>query len=100
VRLGLERGIARSALGVRRRLSLAPLRRRAWDDGLLGGDRRWLAVGAVVWTITLLGRAWRREPEVVYRTVLKPGETLSVSTQLAVAKAERPPAGRKRRKKA
>lgn len=81
MKLGAERSLLRSAIELRRQLSPAYLRRKAWEDGLLGGDRRWLAAGAVVWSLTLAGRAWRREPEVVYRTVLKPGETITVSTR-------------------
>jgi hypothetical protein len=81
-----DRGSLRSVLELLRSLTPAGIRRRAWQDGILGGDTRWLAAGAVVWGLTLARRAWRREPEVVYRTKLMPGESLLVSTARPVAK--------------
>jgi hypothetical protein len=75
-----DRGGLRSILELGRSLTPAGIRRRAVQDGLLGGDGRWLAIGAVVWGLTLARRAWHREPEVVYRTKLRPGESVVVST--------------------
>lgn len=55
----------------------------------LGGDGRWLAVGALAWFVRFLMK--KREPEVV-RESLRPGETLVV-TNLGP-----PPRGRKARR--
>lgn len=77
----LARRAAGTALAGRRRLSIAALSRRGLEEGLLGGDRRWLAVGGVAWTAALVRWAWRRTPEVVYRTRLRPGETLVISAR-------------------
>ena len=39
------------------------LRRNALYRGLFGGSKRWLVVGAIVWTPRLLRRAMGRHPE-------------------------------------
>ena len=57
---------------------LRTLRRRAVDDGSLRSKPGWLVAGGFAWAIWLVQWAWRKEPEVVYRTVLKPGETLEI----------------------
>ena len=56
-------------------------RRRAITDGVLGGNRRWLVLGGLAWALRAYTYASRREPEVVYRTELKPGETLVLERQ-------------------
>ena len=99
MRRGVERGLLRSVLELRRTLSPSRIRRKAWEDGLLGGDRRWLAVGAVVWTFTLAGRAWRRQPEVVYRTKLTPGESVVVTTSRPPTTSEAKLARRAKRRR-
>jgi hypothetical protein len=82
-------GALRSAVRARRSISTATLRRRAWEDGILGGQPIWLLVGGFAWLLWGVAWAWRREPELVYRTKLKPGETLSIATL--------PPTERRRR---
>lgn len=70
---------------------LGYLRRRGWEEGVLGGDSRWLIVGAAAWGAWALQWAWRREPEVVYRTRVQPGQSLRVDV-----KAARSPRGSRR----
>jgi hypothetical protein len=78
---GARRALAAAFQAERRVTSpLRGLRRRAWEEGVLGGDTKWMAVGAVVGGLWLVQWAWRREAEVVYRTQLKPGETLVIDT--------------------
>ena len=67
-------------------------RRRAITDGLLGGNRRWLILGGLAWAVRAYQIATTREPEVVYRTELAPGETL------VLAREEPHPTRRQRRK--
>ena len=54
------------------------VRRRGVEEGFLGGSPKWIAIGAITWTIWALQQAWRKEAEVVYRTQLKPGESLVI----------------------
>lgn len=54
------------------------MRRRGWEEGVLGGDPKWLAAGVFAGSIWLVQWAWRKEAEVVYRTRLQPGETLLI----------------------
>lgn len=51
--------------------------------GLLGGSKRWLAIGAVFWGARGVRKAWKRPSRVVLREPLKPGERL-VITQVPV----------------
>jgi hypothetical protein len=83
-------GALRSVTRVQRSLRPKNLRRRAWEDGVLGGDVRWLLVGGVAWLGWLLAWAWRREPEVAFRTKLKPGESVVISASAPEARRGRP----------
>jgi len=58
---------------------------RAFGRGLRGYHSAWVVVGVAIWMIT---RA-RNADDVVYRTVLKPGERLVVATSKA-SSAKRP----------
>jgi hypothetical protein len=80
VNVGFHRGLVKALLDLRGRFSLRRLRRRAWEDGILGGETPWLIIGGVVWTLSAIGWALRREPEVVFRTRLKPGEGIGITT--------------------
>ena len=79
-------GASRLLLGAassRRRLSglslwLAKLRERGLRDGFLGGNRAWMAVGLVTWTMRLVYIASRHRPEVVYAARLKKGESITI----------------------
>lgn len=46
--------------------------------GLLGGQRRWLALGILAYGFRTVRRWAERRPEVVYRTSLEPGQALLV----------------------
>jgi hypothetical protein len=56
-------------------------RRRAITEGVLGGNRRWLVLGGLAWALRAYRYASTREPEVVYRAELRPGETLVLERQ-------------------
>ena len=57
--------------------------RNATRQGLLGGSRPWLAVGAAVWTARLLSRVLGGTPKTLYTHELSPGETLVVAHDAA-----------------
>jgi hypothetical protein len=57
---------------------LTRLRRLGIARGL-GKSNAWLAVGITAWTLQFLKRLAAREPKVVYREQLKPGERLVIS---------------------
>jgi hypothetical protein len=79
-------GGARILLGVARSqrrassvsLWLARLRERGLRDGFLGGNRVWMAIGILTWTMRVLHLATRRHPEVMYATRLRKGETITI----------------------
>jgi len=54
--------------------------RQATRKGLVGGDRRWMAVFAVLGTAKLIRRISRsgKEEKPAFRTELKPGEALTI----------------------
>jgi hypothetical protein len=62
------------------------LRGRGLRKGVLGGNRRWLTVWAVVFTAQTVHKLLKPKP-VVERVKLRPGETL-VITDLGVPEAE------------
>jgi hypothetical protein len=47
--------------------------------GLLGGNRGWMALGAVAVGLRGLGRLAAKEPKVVYSEQLDPGQTLVIT---------------------
>ena len=47
--------------------------------GLLGGNRGWMALGAVAVGLRGLGRLAGKEPKVVFSEQLDPGQTLVVT---------------------
>ena len=59
---------------------LAALRRKALVRGVLGGDRGWLAVGAVLWGGGLLKRAVTKQTELLTIEKLAPGQGLRIDT--------------------
>ena len=64
------------------------LRRNAIYKGLLGGQRGWLAIGAVVWTPRLLKRALGRTEQVVATERLEPGQVLRIEAIKRPTRAE------------
>jgi hypothetical protein len=55
-------------------------RRNGLYKGLIGGDRRWLAVGGTLWGLRLLRKAMGKSEQVVAVEKLKPGEWMSLRT--------------------
>ncbi|HWC10278.1 MAG TPA: hypothetical protein VG455_03555 [Acidimicrobiales bacterium] len=47
--------------------------------GLLGGNRGWLALGAVATGVRAVGKMARKEPKVVFSEELDPGQTLVIT---------------------
>jgi hypothetical protein len=70
----------------------AVLRQRGVTDGLLGGHRGWLALGALVWGARGLHKAFGRNEKVLLREVLRPGQ------QFVIAEAIVRPSRRQRRR--
>lgn len=62
------------------RTPLALLRWRSVRRGLLGGNPWWTAVALLIWVPRLLRRLTAGRPEVLTTQVLRPGESLAVST--------------------
>lgn len=60
---------------------LQRLRARGLTDGLIGGSSFWLLAGAAGWLVKGIQWAAKREPEVVYRAELQPGETLVLARE-------------------
>ncbi|MEZ5145483.1 MAG: hypothetical protein R2726_23660, partial [Acidimicrobiales bacterium] len=62
---------------------LERLRRRSYEEGLLGGNLPYLLLAAVFGASRGLRIATRREEEVVLAEALRPGETLVIAHQEA-----------------
>ncbi|MEY2461701.1 MAG: hypothetical protein QOG30_3531 [Acidimicrobiaceae bacterium] len=62
------------------------LRTRGLRKGVLGGDRRWLAIWAVVFSAQTAHKLMKPKP-VVERFTLKPGQTISI-TDLGVPESD------------
>jgi len=52
--------------------------RDGWSRGVLDGNRAWVIVGGLALLAHLAGRVLHREPEVVFRELLAPGEAISI----------------------
>jgi hypothetical protein len=73
------------------------LRSLSVERGLLGGDHRWIGVGAAVWGVTALRWALRNTNEPITITEpLRPGETIVITHQVPPPKVSR----RRRRRQA
>jgi hypothetical protein len=57
------------------------LRSRGLKEGFVGGSRLWMALGLAGWLVKAFQWAAKREPEVVYRAELEPGETLVLARE-------------------
>ncbi|MEY4129968.1 MAG: hypothetical protein RLZZ31_92 [Actinomycetota bacterium] len=57
---------------------LSTARRLGISKGVLGGNRKWLIIGAIAWTLRALRWAWTPSPKTVYRKKLEVGETIVV----------------------
>jgi len=59
---------------------LSYLRTRSLKEGLVRGRRGWFAIGVVLWTVRLVRRISSRSPQIVSKEILRPGETVSISS--------------------
>lgn len=75
---------------------MAALRRNALTKGVLGGQRGWMAVGAVVWGVRLLRKMFGRSEEVVATEKLEAGQVLCLTAIAPATRAERRAARRAR----
>ena len=74
----------------------ANLRRQAITKGLLGGNKRWMALGALVWTAHLLRKVFGRDVEILSTERLRPGQAVRIEAIRAPTKIERRAARRAR----
>jgi hypothetical protein len=58
---------------------LASWRRLTFQRGVLGGEPRFLALGALVWGLHALRRATQRQTGVLWQGSVEPGEQLVVT---------------------
>ncbi len=58
---------------------LRRLSRLGITKGLLGGDRRWLALGGAALGLRALAKLATKEPKVVYSEDLAPGQSLVIT---------------------
>ena len=65
---------------------LGVLRGRGMRKGVLGGNRRWFTIWAVIFTAQTAHKVLKPKP-VVERITLKPGQTISI-TDLGVPEAD------------
>ena len=49
--------------------------------GVVGGSTAWTAAGGLALIGYLAGRAWHKEPEVVFSEKLAPGQTLQITNE-------------------
>ena len=56
------------------------LRSRGVKDGLLKGQRVWAVLGGIAWLIRLITKMGSRRPEVVAREVLRPGQSITITS--------------------
>ena len=74
----------------------ARLRHNSIVRGFLGGDRRWMAIGLLVWGPFLLRKAFGRNVEILSTEVLRPGQAVRIEAIRPPSKAERKAARRAR----
>lgn len=55
--------------------------RQGWRRGVVGGSPAWTAVCGLGILGYLAGRAWHREPDVVFSEKLVPGEVFRISLE-------------------
>jgi hypothetical protein len=78
---------------------LQGIQRQALRRALRGqGSRAWLVVGTAAWLLRTANRLRKPQPEIVYRSVLDPGEQLVID-HLAVDQAGKPTRVRRTRRR-
>lgn len=65
------------------------LRNQAMQKGLLGGSRFWTVLGTLGLAMKVLKKLAKDEPDVAYRSELKPGQTLVISSERSVKAVKR-----------
>ena len=55
-------------------------RRNGIYKGLIGGDRRWLAIGGVFWAGRMLKKSLGKTEEIVTVETMQPGQWMSLRT--------------------
>ena len=73
---------------------IAYARRNGLYKGLLGGDRRWLIVGGILWGLRTLRKAFGRVETVVTVEKMEPGQWMSLRTIEPLSRRERRKAAR------
>jgi hypothetical protein len=52
--------------------------REGWRRGVVGGSPVWTAAGGLALLGYLAGRAWKKEPDVVFSEKLEPGQSIRI----------------------
>ncbi len=73
---------------------MALLRRNALHQGVFGGRRGWLAVGAVLWAPRVARKLLGRSEEVLSIEELKPGQFVRIEAIAAPTRKQRRSAAR------
>ena len=74
----------------------AMLRHNALSQGVFGGRRGWMVIGAFLWGPRLVKRFMGRQEEVLTTERLKPGEAVTITAVRPLSRAERKAAARAR----
>lgn len=74
----MSRASDAARIGITGRI-LRYLMRQGWRRGVVGGSAAWTAVCGLGILGYLAGRAWHREPEVVFSEKLAPGEVIRIT---------------------
>jgi hypothetical protein len=61
------------------RLLLRSGMRKGWRSGIVDGNRAWVVLGGIALVGHLAGRAIARDEDIVFKEVLKPGETFRIT---------------------
>lgn len=78
----------------------AQARRLAVRRGLVGGDRVWIVIGAIVWGGRLLRRTFGRVETIAATEILKPGQFVRIEAIGPPTRKERKAQRRARKKSA
>lgn len=62
---------------------LRNLERLGINRGLMGGSRGWFYLGTGLWTVRKVRTLARRQPEILLREVIRPGDRITVANGVA-----------------
>ncbi len=65
---------------------LAFLRRTGLKRGILGGNRVWMVIGVIAWSLRLLSWAWKRKEEVVFLEEMRVGDSFLITKRAATGR--------------